>query len=96
MNEIPVIVTTSHRGVFFGYASEGEINRACSADKRICIKSARCAIYWGTDKGIGQLCDTGPTDESRIGAQIPFIYLNDVTAVFGVTNAAAEKWESAE
>lgn len=95
MNEkIAVIVTTLHRGVFFGYATDTEISRAFSDAERICISGARCAIYWGTEKGIGQLADTGPTEKSKIGARIPTLWINSVTAVFGVTDAAVEKWES--
>ena len=83
----PVIVTTKHRGVFFGYASDtrGEV---------IDLTGAKMAIYWGTMRGLHQLAETGPTSSSKISAPAD-VQLRDVTAVFEVTPAAAEVWGKA-
>lgn len=42
MEKQAVLVTTVHRGVFFGYASAGV------KDKAITISNARNCIYWST------------------------------------------------
>ncbi len=86
--ERPVMVTTAHRGVFFGYASEtdGEIVK---------LKRARLCIYWSADvKGFMGLAANGPTKSCRIGPPAD-IDLRSITAVLAVTEAAVEKWEAA-
>ena len=87
MDGRPVIVCTTHRGVFFGYATD---TRGDSID----LKRARMAIYWGTTRGVMELAETGPTETSRISARAD-IEVRSVTAVFEVTPAAAERWEAA-
>lgn len=83
----PVIVTTEHRGVFYGLAenTSGEI---------IHLKGARMAIRFGTTRGLMELAETGPTARSKIISRAD-LELRKVTAVFEVTPAAAEKWEGA-
>lgn len=85
--ERPVIVCTEHRGVFFGYAAE-------TSGTTIYLKRARMAIAFGTTRGVMELAETGPTSRSKISARAD-IEVRKVTAVFEVTPAAAEKWESA-
>ena len=85
--ERPVIVTTEHRGVFFGYASD-------TSGSAIHLKRARMAIYWGTTSGLMQLAETGPTPSSKISARAD-LDVRKVTAVFEVTPEAAAKWEAA-
>lgn len=86
-NSRPVIVTTEHRGVFYGLADNttGDV---------IHLKGARMAIRFGTTKGLMELAETGPTPSSKISARAD-LELRKVTAVFEVTPAAAEKWEGA-
>lgn len=81
----PVIVCTSHRGVFFGYAADtkGDV---------INLKDARMAIYWGTTRGVMQLAESGPTPTSKISAKAD-IEVRSVTAVFEVTPDAEAKWK---
>ena len=83
-----IIVTTEHRGVFFGQVPDEQDLDA----KTMGLDSARCAIYWGTTGGIGQLAATGPTDKSRIGDSADIRALHDITAVWECTPAAAERW----
>lgn len=83
----PVLVTTAHRGVFFGYATE-------TGGDSIKLHRARMGIHWGTTRGLMELCETGPTSRSKISARAE-IDLRNVTAVFEVTAAAAEAWEAA-
>lgn len=83
----PVIVCTSHRGVFFGHAedTDGDI---------IHLKGAKMAICWGTTRGVMELANTGPTSSSKISLPAD-IEVRGVTAVFEVTAVAAAKWEAA-
>ena len=86
-----VLITTQHRGVWFARidASQDLTNKTLTN-----LKDCRMAIYWGTDKGVQQLADTGPTINSRISAPSDIAVLHDVTAVFYVTDKAAEAWMS--
>jgi hypothetical protein len=85
--ERPVIICTEYRGVFFGYAKD-------TSGDTIDLTRARCAIYWGTTRGVLELADTGPTNSSKISARAD-IQLRKVTAVFEVSAAAREAWERA-
>ena len=86
--ERPVIVCTEHRGVFFGYASD-------TNGTAIMLKRARMAIYFGTNRGVMELAETGPTDKSKVSARAD-IDVRKITAVFEVTPEAAKKWEDAK
>lgn len=86
-NERAVIVCTEHRGVFFGYATD-------TGGDRINLRSARMAIYFGTQRGVMQLAETGPTSSSKISARAD-IEVRKITAVFEVTAEAVKKWEAA-
>ncbi len=84
-----VLVTTVHRGVFFGYLS-----KELKDDKKITITNARNCVYWSADvKGFLGLAAKGPTSGCRIGPAVPELTLTDVTSVCSVTNEAADKWE---
>lgn len=85
--ERPVIVCTSHRGVFFGYATD-------TSGDVIHLRAAKMAIKFGTTKGVMQLADTGPTPNSKVSAPAN-IEVRSVTAVFEVTAEATAKWEAA-
>jgi hypothetical protein len=86
--ERAVVVTTAHRGVFFGYATttDGEV---------IALKRARLCLYWSRDvRGFMGLAANGPSRECRIGPSAD-ISIRAVTAVLEVTPEAAAKWEAA-
>ena len=87
--ERPVIVTTIHRGVFFGYATE-------TAGETISLKRSRLCVYWSADcKGFMGLAANGPTASCKIGPAAD-ITLRNITAVLEVTNPDAVKaWEAA-
>lgn len=83
-----VLVTTQHRGVFAGeIPDEQDI-----AAKAMPVQNARMAIYWGTTKGLMQLCQTGPTTSSKISAPADIPMLHDITGIFTITPEAWEKW----
>lgn len=86
-----VIITTLHRGVWFAQVDQ----HADLSEKTLKnLKNCRMAIYWGTTKGLHQLCETGPTGSSKISAPADIEILHDVTAVFSVTEDAAQIWMS--
>lgn len=85
--ERAVIVTTEHRGVFFGYAKDTD-------GDPIKLRAARLCVYWSADvKGFMGLAANGPSASCRIGPPAD-IELRKVTAVLEVTSAAVEKWEN--
>ena len=84
----PVIVCTSYRGVFFGYAAD-------TAGDSVHLTQARMAISFGTTRGVMELAETGPTTQSKISARAD-IEVRSITAVFEVTDAAVKAWESAK
>lgn len=86
-----ILVCTSHKGVFFGQVADDE-NLDGKTIKN--IKNARMALHFGTTKGVMELCDTGPTKSSIIGAKADIERLHDVTVVFNVSDKAAELWMS--
>lgn len=87
----PVLITTEHRGVFAGLIPDGQDLTARSMP----LKSAKMAIYWGTSRGVMELCETGPTAKSRISATADIPMLHNITAVFEITPKAWGKWQEA-
>ena len=86
--ERAVIVTTAHRGVFFGYATKTD-------GETIDLKRARLCVYWSSDiRGFMGLASVGPSKSCRIGPPAD-IELRAITAVVSVTPEAAKKWEGA-
>ncbi len=83
-----VLVTTVHRGVFFGELEDGQDENA----KTLVLINCRNAIYWSGKKGFLGLAADGPEKNSRIGSEAPRVLLHDVTSVSDVTDAGAEAW----
>jgi len=86
--ERPVLVTTQHSGVFFGYATATD-------GETIKLRAARNCVYWSSDvKGFLGLAATGPTKACKIGPAAD-IDLRDITCVAECSVAATQAWESA-
>lgn len=86
--ERPVLVTTTHRGVFFGYATE-------TGGATIKLKRARNCLCWGANnKGFLGLASMGPLSGARVGPAAD-IELRDITCVAECTAEAAKAWEAA-
>lgn len=84
----PVLVTTVHRGVFFGYATKTD-------GATIQLKRARNCIYWSADvKGFLGLASGGPSAACKIGPAAD-IELRDITCIAEVTEEAAKAWDGA-
>lgn len=87
--ERPVIVTTAHRGVFFGYAENTE-------GESIFLKRSRLCLYWSADmRGFMGLASIGPNNSCKIGPPAD-ITLRSITAVLEVTAEAEAKWNAAK
>lgn len=87
-SERAVVVTTVHRGVFFGYATEtdGEV---------IKLRAARNCLYWSAAvKGFMGLAATGPDKNSKVGPPVA-IELRNITSVIACEPAAIAAWEAA-
>ena len=86
--ERAVIVTTAHRGVFFGYATKTD-------GETIDLKRARLCVYWTSDlRGFMGLAANGPSSSCRVGPAAD-ITLRAITSVVVVSPEAVAKWESA-
>lgn len=85
----PVLVTTAHRGVFFGYLV-GEAKK-----ESVTIDRPRNVTYWSADvHGFLGLAAKGPTKSCKVGPagerSTPF----DITGVWGCTDAARAAFEA--
>jgi hypothetical protein len=86
--ERAVVVTTEHRGVFFGYATATD-------GAQISLRAARLCVYWSTDMhGFMGLASHGPSKSCKIGPAVD-ITLRKITSVIEATPEAVAKWESA-
>ena len=86
--ERAVLVTTAHRGVFFGYAEKTD-------GSTIKLRAARNCTYWpATNKGFLGLASTGPLSGAKVGPPAN-IELRDITCVAECTPKAVETWEAA-
>lgn len=86
--EKAVLVTTSHRGVFFGYATDTD-------GSTIKLRAARNCIYWSADvRGFIGLASSGPSKSSKIGPAAN-IEVRDITCVAECTPEAVAAWEAA-
>jgi len=92
-----VVVTTSKRGVFFGYIDN--FNSFNVGDDAALLAGARNCIYWSSDVGgVLGLCVTGPSESCRIGAQVPGQHempAGDITSVTQCTAEAEAAWNAA-
>ena len=85
--EIAVVVTTSHRGVFFGYTSDW------SGDT-VKLRAGRMCTYWSAAmKGVFGLASIGPDKNCRIGTACD-LELRNVTAVAQCSKQATAAWEA--
>ena len=88
LKEIAVLVTTAHRGVFFGYATKVD-------GETIKLRAARLCVYWSSElHGFMGLASHGPSSSCKVGPAAD-IELRNITAVVSVTPEAVAKWESA-
>ena len=86
----PVVVTTEHRGVFFG-----NLNSSDDTDKTVSLTDAQMCVYWSADvKGVLGLAATGPSRSCKVTPPVPKITLQAVTAVMDATTEAEKAWQA--
>lgn len=87
-----VLITTEHRGVFFGYVKDDKKWPAT-----ITLTGARNCIYWASSLGgFMGLAATGPNKDCRIGARVDEIEIVKCTSRTPVSDAAVKAWEDAK
>ena len=85
----PILVTDSHRGVYFGhYVEEYEEGNA------IKLENARHCFYYSECEGTYSLATKGPQKGSRIGPKITMV-IRDVATITECTKEATKLWNSA-
>ena len=83
----PLVVTTAHRGVFFGYGERTD-------ESTIRLEQARMCVSWPPEnRSVVGLASDGPKKGARVGPAAPAITLRDVTAVMEASEEAAKAWE---
>lgn len=85
-----VLITTKHRGVFAGLIEDDQDVNA----EIMPLTAAKMAISFGTTRGLMQLAETGPTQNSKISAPADIPSLRDITAVFDISAEAWRAWEA--
>lgn len=89
-NEIPVVVTTAHRFVGFGYIREADVEKEHAP-----LRAARNCLSWSSDvKGFIGLAATGPSIQCRVGPAAD-IFLRSITSVIRCSPEAVQAWEAA-
>lgn len=88
MTTKPVLITTTHRGVFFGdIASEDDANI-----ETLVVTNCRNAIYWAGKRGFLGLATHGPSQDSKIGSTAVRVVLHNITSIADCTQEAATIW----
>lgn len=83
-----VLVTTAHRGVFAGYATDTD-------GEAIFLRSARLCVSWTSDlRGFMGLASHGPSSGCRIGPPAD-IAVRAITSVVECSPEATKRWEAA-
>jgi hypothetical protein len=86
----PVVVTTLHKGVFFGFLNGDHARDA----KTIELADAQMCVYWSSDvQGVIGLAATGPTSRCKVTRPVPRMTLQDITAVIDATGEAVKLWQ---
>lgn len=85
----PCVVTTEHRGVFFGFC-EAEDTTA----RTVTLTEAQMCVYWSSDvQGVVGLAVSGPSKSSRVTPPAPRLTLTGTTAVMDATEDAVKAWK---
>jgi hypothetical protein len=85
----PVVVTTAHRGVFFGLLAQDD-----RGGKTAELTQAQMCVYWSEDvQGVLGLASHGPTRTCKVTRPVARITLQDVTAVTDAAPEAVTAWQ---
>jgi len=92
MEGYPVLITTKHRGVFFGYSDVP----ASDIGRTVVLRNIRNCLYWSKEIGgfLG-LAKLGPSNLCKIGTFADEAKMFDVTSATTVSAEAETKWNDA-
>ncbi len=95
-DEIAVVVTTEHRGVFFGRIPGPGLPVLHPADaKAVTLAGAQMCVYWSEDvRGVLGLAATGPSAQCKVTPPVPSLTVTEVTAVMEASPEAVKAWEA--
>jgi hypothetical protein len=83
-----VVVTTKHRGVFFGTLESRDGREVVLSDARVCV-------HWSAKtRGVNGLAATGPLEGSRVSKAAPRQDVLDITSILYCSAEAIKQWES--
>lgn len=86
-----VVVTTEHKGVFFGLVMDES-----KAPNQITLANVRNCVYWPESvRGFLGLAVSGPTKGSKVGPAAQVSTLYKLTGVFDCSPAAIQAWNEA-
>lgn len=89
----PVMVFDIHRGVYFGYLVEHDIDR-----KMVRLEGAKHCFYYPAaktgPKGVYGLAIVGPGEKAKVGPAVNMI-VHDISKVVECTTEAHEAWKVA-
>jgi len=84
-----VVVTTSHRDVWYGQTEED------GRSPTIQLTDARHCFYWGRCDGISGLAANGPGSGAKIGATVARTIVRDVVTVMDCSENAVGRFSDA-
>jgi hypothetical protein len=88
VDKLPVVVTTAHKGVFFGYLTGDRESKTAE------LTRAQMCVYWSSDvRGVLGLAATGPSRLCKVTPAVPKMTLQDVTGVMDATPEAVTAWQ---
>ena len=96
-DEQAVVISTAHRGVFFGYATVSAID-AWERDTNASIKLRRarmCLVWPTTQRGYPGLVADGPHEGARVSPPASSLTFANVASVGDATPLSVARWESA-
>jgi len=89
MEEQYYLITTSHRGVFYGHLDSHDI-----ASGTAVLRDARMVVYWPAEcRGVLGLAQGGPKKGARITPPVDRIELSHVDAVIDCPAETNSIWE---
>lgn len=89
----PVLVTTAHRGVFYGFTTEEP--ESIVERKIATLQNARNVVYWPVENnGFLGLASYGPKAGARVGPPAPSLTINDVTSCAECAPDTITVWEA--
>ena len=85
----PVVVSTAHRGIFFGYTEEK------GTPETLTLNGARMIVYHSRDShGFIGIASRGPGEDAKVSPSVAKLGLRNVTAIVDATPEAAVACEA--